>query len=262
MSYLILSDYKKQIQTLNLSQITGGDDTILNQWAQTAQEKCISYLVQKYDTAAEFTDTMAWDPTRTYNPGDRVYDQNNVIYYVAYPFPLFNSNLNYNTGDKVYWKGKIYTAVNSSSYPDRIQYSYIASIPPINYFPDYLINGQPNSQWGAGEQYSLPAGTNLLSYFYVPSNDPNISYNNDGHFVYADTRLTGLSGYSIYSFQLADMITLDMITYDPDAGSFTLLIPGFTLVNGSRLIVFTSYLGNTVPNNNPPVITEGWITGQ
>lgn len=210
MSYLIPSDYKKQIQTLNLSQITGGDDSILTQWAQTAQEKCISYLVQKYDTNLEFTDTNPWSSEKAYTAGDRVYldadpylqasnyvvddlvlNGNSVykciaittgtfdpskwsliatqfqIYYGAYPFPVFNSNLRYNTGDQVYWKGKTYTALSGSSYPDRIQYSQQANIPPINTFPDHLVNGQPNSQWGPGTPYSVPVDTELSSPLWV-----------------------------------------------------------------------------------------------
>jgi hypothetical protein len=49
MSYLITSDYKKQIQSDNLSQITGNDTSILNSAELTAIEETQSYLVQKYD---------------------------------------------------------------------------------------------------------------------------------------------------------------------------------------------------------------------
>ncbi|RAV52318.1 hypothetical protein DIU36_24600 [Mucilaginibacter rubeus] len=189
---------------MNLAQVTGSDDSILYEWQQTAQEKCISYLVQKYDTSSEFTDTMIWDISRIYNAGDRVYldapgflqstnysagdlatyngnlysanatttgvfDPSKWIligrqydkYFGALPKPMFNINTFYNTDDQVYWKGKTYTAVSSSSYPDRIQYSQQSSIPPINYFPDYLVNGQPNSQWGTGSSFSIPAGTEI-----------------------------------------------------------------------------------------------------
>lgn len=206
MSYLILSDYKKQIQSLNLIQVTGGDNSILVSWQLIAQEKVISYLRQKYDTASEFTDTNVWDITRVYNANDRVYldgpaynatstygltdltlQAGNVyecsvaitvgeafniahwdllgpqytMYFGALPQPLFNINQFYNPGDQVFWKNKTYTAARPSIQPDPIQYSTTANIPPINYFPDQLINNQPNQQWGAGIAYSIAAGTVL-----------------------------------------------------------------------------------------------------
>jgi len=40
---------------------------------QQAQAKFYEYLTQKYNLAAEFTDTKQYDPTAAYNAGDRVY---------------------------------------------------------------------------------------------------------------------------------------------------------------------------------------------
>lgn len=73
MSYLILNDYYAQIQIQNLAQIIGGDNSKLTVAAQKAQEQCLSYLVQKYDTASEFSDTNVWSFTKAYNAHDRVY---------------------------------------------------------------------------------------------------------------------------------------------------------------------------------------------
>lgn len=73
MAYLIRADFVKFIQNLNLSAVLGGNFSILDDFAMTAQEEAISYLIQKYDTSAEFTDTDVWDNSDSYNPGNRVY---------------------------------------------------------------------------------------------------------------------------------------------------------------------------------------------
>jgi hypothetical protein len=202
MSYIILSDYKKSIQTLNLQQITGGDSAILEEWQRAAQAKAVSYLTQKYDTAAEFTDTAEWSNSKVYAPGQRVYldapayvatnnylegdlavFQNNVyiandattgafvpdkwdlkgpqykMYYGSYPYPFFDINQFYNTGDIVFWKGKTYTAKTTSFSADPIQYTNTTNLPPKNFFPDQLVNNQANSQWGVGTANTIPAGT-------------------------------------------------------------------------------------------------------
>lgn len=73
MSYLIPSDYKKQIQAGNLAQVIRSDRTIQDAAEQTAIEEASSYLVQKYDLAAELQDSPLWDKTEAYKAGNRVY---------------------------------------------------------------------------------------------------------------------------------------------------------------------------------------------
>lgn len=73
MSYLIYNDYKRAIQSLNLMQVLGNDLTILQSWQLTAQEEAISFLIQKYNTEMEFTDTTVWDIAKVYQAADRVY---------------------------------------------------------------------------------------------------------------------------------------------------------------------------------------------
>lgn len=73
MAYLILSDFKKLIQTDNLSAIIGNDYTILDQVKLAAQTEVTSYLTQKYDTTKEFTDTRVWNRGTTYKGNNRVY---------------------------------------------------------------------------------------------------------------------------------------------------------------------------------------------
>lgn len=71
MSYLVLNDYKRIIQQGNLDQVITSDQEVLTAAALTAQSEAISYLVQKYDVSAEFTDTAPWNPAKTYQAGIR-----------------------------------------------------------------------------------------------------------------------------------------------------------------------------------------------
>nr|WP_146749927.1 hypothetical protein [Mucilaginibacter rubeus] len=81
-------------------------------------------------------------------------------------------------------------------------------------------------------------------YFYVYPDNPNISADGDGNFVYTDSRLLGLSNYSVYADQIPTFLHEGDITYNLVNGSFTIVIPGFYLVEGYRLTVFTNYIGN------------------
>lgn len=73
MSYLILHDYKKLIQSDNLSQIIGADYSLVTQMQLAAQAEVVSYLRQKYLTSAEFTDTSLFAMNNTYFGKNRVY---------------------------------------------------------------------------------------------------------------------------------------------------------------------------------------------
>ena len=73
MPYLIDKDLSKSIQSENLSQIIGGQSSVLSAAILTAVEEAKSYLVQKYDTAEEFQDLTAWNRAAVYNATNRVY---------------------------------------------------------------------------------------------------------------------------------------------------------------------------------------------
>jgi hypothetical protein len=73
MGYLLRNDYKGLIQIDNLSQIIGSDYSILSRAELAAQSEVISYLIQKYITTQEFTDTIAYVYGVTRNAKDRVY---------------------------------------------------------------------------------------------------------------------------------------------------------------------------------------------
>lgn len=73
MGYLTPGDYKKSIQADNLNQVIGNDPFVLEDAESTAVEEVKSYLVQKYETGQEFTDTTAWSKADTYKGLERVY---------------------------------------------------------------------------------------------------------------------------------------------------------------------------------------------
>lgn len=88
MSYLLPYDFRRQIQTDNLNQVIGSDQSILDAAMRAAQAECISYLVQKYDVSAEFGDITPWSPIAVYKADQRV-----VIDYPAYnPATTYNVN--------------------------------------------------------------------------------------------------------------------------------------------------------------------------
>ena len=73
MAYLISADFKKLIQTDNLSAIIGNDTTVLDQVKLAAVTELTSYLTQKYDCSKEFTDTVPWIRATAYKGNNRVY---------------------------------------------------------------------------------------------------------------------------------------------------------------------------------------------
>jgi phage gp36-like protein len=161
MSYLIASDYNKQIQADNLNQITGSDASILSSAELAAQEEVTSYLTQRYDLAQELTNIAAYDAAVVYKAGQRV-TSTGLIYFAALPYPMFDYTKLYVKGDQVFWKDKTYTAAQDSIILDhstQIQYSAITDIPQGSVFPDDPVNGR--RFWGTGAAYQVAANTPL-----------------------------------------------------------------------------------------------------
>jgi hypothetical protein len=73
MAYLRLYDYYQNIQSAQIDQLTGGSNAIRLGAELVALEEVTSYLTQKYDTAAEFTDTVVWAYATPYKAKNRVY---------------------------------------------------------------------------------------------------------------------------------------------------------------------------------------------
>lgn len=72
MAYLRITDYYQQIQSLQLDQITGGDNAIRLSAEYKALEELTSYLTQKYDMPQELTDTLTWAVATSYKAKNRV----------------------------------------------------------------------------------------------------------------------------------------------------------------------------------------------
>ncbi len=82
-----------------------------------------------------------------------------ALYYIAYPYPVFNLQQFYNVGDIVFWKGKIYQCLIPSVTPNHSAelnawvYANFINNPLSNFFPDDPKNGA--ASWGAGTAYSV-----------------------------------------------------------------------------------------------------------
>lgn len=105
MGYLRARDYDKQIQQDNFSQIISNDPGIRLLAEAAAEEECISYLVQKYDTTQEFNGVLVWSPTYAYDAGQLI--ELNFDTYVA-----TNS---YVAGDLVVNAGLAYICGNATT---------------------------------------------------------------------------------------------------------------------------------------------------
>ena len=203
--YLTNFDYLPQIQQVQLNQVSQNNPLRILQMERTAIEEAKSYLVQRFWMDQELTNTFGWDPTASYEPGDRViidypvfssstsypvntcvifngsgYISNtNVIvtspaafnpadwtligaqydfYNVFYPFPEFNVNAYYNVGDKVYWKGYVYTCTKQTVPLDTqsiLQYFVYSNVPQLNVFPDDTNNNAEQQYWGSKTAYII-----------------------------------------------------------------------------------------------------------
>lgn len=108
MAYLIQSDFKKLIQTENLQQIIGNDQSILSAMSLTAVSEAISYLTQKYIVSQEFQDLTPWNPAATYAPTNRVY----------LDAPAYSTSSTYALGNLVLQAGSVYQCSTAIIVPE------------------------------------------------------------------------------------------------------------------------------------------------
>jgi len=187
MGYLTAKDYDGHIQEVNWNQILQGKARVQSQAESFAISEITSHLVQKYDTASEFTETSVYKKSATYLGNSRVYldgplfvsgaypldsivsftngnvyikNANTVgytnqaptdtnywtllgvqysIYFVTPPCTVYNWADAYKAGDQVFYKTKIYTAIQ-----DIIAKNYILPGTNLNY-------------WSAPQDYSITA---------------------------------------------------------------------------------------------------------
>lgn len=86
-SFLFYGDYAKQIQSENLQQIIGGNQSVLDAIQKAAVEECVSYLKQKYDISQALQITPQHNKTQTYKAGQTVY-LNAIVYSATSTYAL------------------------------------------------------------------------------------------------------------------------------------------------------------------------------
>ena len=183
--YLFIADYFPYIQPEQLEKLTSGNESIRILTERAGKAEVVSYLVQRYNTEAEFTDTNEWNVTEAgYSGASR-------IYLDALDFQATES---YVVDDLVNYEGIIYICTTNHSgtwdadnfsalgaqyalfyaiYPEPLfdfykkyeagnevfyagkTYTCQASIQ--NVFPDDAERGA--QFWGSGTSYTIPAGT-------------------------------------------------------------------------------------------------------
>jgi hypothetical protein len=102
MAYLYFRDYKRLIQLDNLNQIIGNDTLLIEDNESVAVTEMKSYLVQKYNVAKEFTDTLLFVPNVSYQVNQRVYIDAS----------LYLTTVTYNDDDLCVYNGKVYVCTN------------------------------------------------------------------------------------------------------------------------------------------------------
>lgn len=98
MAYIIQTDLLTQIQQQELTKIQTGNATVLPSSIGIAMEEMRSYLVPKYNMAAEFTDTAVYEYSKTYKAGNRVY----------LDAPAYSATATYALNDMVLQAGNVY----------------------------------------------------------------------------------------------------------------------------------------------------------
>jgi hypothetical protein len=82
--------------------------------------------------------------------------------------PAFEYSSAYKLGDKVFWKNKVYTCrvpTSAITHEVALQYGFYQNLPQNNVAPDDTVNGL--QYWGGGVAYSVPAGTPIISNYFV-----------------------------------------------------------------------------------------------
>lgn len=95
------------------------------------------------------------------------------IFYGTYPYPTYNSNNYYHTGDNVYWEGHTYTAVTPTTIlttTEALQYQRVEWLPPKNITPNSTANST-YAYWQDLGTYSIPIGTRPTNTSYWTAGD-------------------------------------------------------------------------------------------
>lgn len=171
MSYLILSDFKKLIQTDNLAAIVGSDYTLVTQAINAALTEVKSYLVQKYDFTKEFTDTVPWIRATAYKGNNRVY----------LDATTYSATATYAINDLALYAGNVYICITAILAPGEVfngaHWTLIGSQYTIFYvtlpYPEFTYSGEyrvGDIVWWKDKTYTCKIAT------VVPSHESSIQY--------------------------------------------------------------------------------------
>ena len=113
----------------------------------------VTYNSQEYYCSTAVVSAGAFNPADWTLIGNQ-YD----LYYLQYPYPLFNIGSYYKVGDIVYWKGKVYQCLIGSlpiGHEEQLQRTNVSGTSPkvFNVWPDNLASG--STYWGTGTPYSV-----------------------------------------------------------------------------------------------------------
>jgi Protein of unknown function (DUF1320) len=225
LSYLIAQDYLKQIQEQNLQAVISSTPSIQAVAELAAQEECISYLIQKYDTEAEFTDTLLYDPTAaTYNAMSRVYL--NASAYVAMQA--------YAVGALTLYQGNVYickTIIAGEAWTIAhwtllgAQYQLFFAIFPELEFKLYWLYNVGDLAYWKGRIYSCLKNTRLLGHqdLIQAYNTENIPYPN----FFPDDPVNGPGQWydqGAYSIPAGGLLSVDPVYFIPGDNRSQMLV--------------------------------------
>lgn len=85
---------------------------------------------------------------------------------------------------------------------------------------------------------TIPPISQNFNYLRIYQGDYRLSVDGNGMQVVTDPSLVNRSGYPIFATQLSTYFKLSDISYNPAAGSFTILAPGFLVATNYDLIIY------------------------
>lgn len=195
MSYLIRQDYTRLIQPQHLSDLVGANFALLESFETAAIEEVTSYLIQKYDTAFEFTDISLHNKAAAYQAKARVYIDatsfSAASTYAQFATVLYNGSVYYATNaitpagpwNAAQWTliGKQYDLFYAvTPYPDWDYYATYNAGRMVYYSGKVYTaltqtdGSQPDqnpTQWGSGTPYSVPNNTQIWDTAYWAAGD-------------------------------------------------------------------------------------------
>jgi hypothetical protein len=163
-TFIFIGDYNRQIQSDNLQQIIGNNQTTLEAIQLAAVEECISFLKQKYDTSQAFQAITQHDKTKTYKAGQTVY-----LNAAAY-----DHTLTYTVGSIVLESGNIYTNTAAITHAEAwtiahwtliaAQYSTYYAIYPQTQFNYLHLYSRGDNVFYKDKVYNCKIGSGILDH--------------------------------------------------------------------------------------------------